>query len=173
MDEAYPGDIIGLVSPGTFRLGDTLCEGKPVNYKGLPQFSPEHFAIINCHETLKRKQFDKGLAQLVEEGAIQLLENPDAFRKEPILAAVGQLQFDVVQFRLESEYGAKTSLQRLPFRIARWVEGEKADLANLQLPTNAMKTLDRQGHTVALFGGQWEMDYCQKQHPKLTFKSVQ
>ncbi|HYF48659.1 MAG TPA: peptide chain release factor 3 [Planctomycetota bacterium] len=172
MDEAYPGDIIGLVNPGNYRLGDTLCEGKPINYQGLPQFSPEHFAILSCNETLKRKQFTKGLEQLVEEGAIQLLENPDALRKEPILAAVGQLQFDVVQYRIESEYGAKTSIQRLPYKLARWVEGPKEELPNLILPTNAMRTLDRNGKTVALFGSQWDLDYCVKQNPKLTFNVV-
>jgi peptide chain release factor 3 len=171
-DEAYPGDIIGLVNPGHYRLGDTLCEGKPVNYQGLPQFSPEHFAILTCYETLKRKQFTKGLEQLVEEGAIQLLRNPDAFRQEPILAAVGQLQFDVVQYRLESEYGAKSSVQRLPYKLARWVEGSDADKAGLILPTNAMKTLDHQGKTVALFGSTWDLDYCIKQNSKLAFTAV-
>jgi peptide chain release factor 3 len=172
MEEAYPGDIIGLVNPGSFRLGDTLCEGKPVNYQGLPQFSPEHFAVLSCNETLKRKQFTKGLEQLVEEGAIQILENPDALRKEPILAAVGQLQFDVVQYRIEAEYGAKTSIQRLPYKLARWIEGTPEDLAKVELPTNAMRTLDRHGKTVVLFGGQWELDYCQKQNPKVKFTAV-
>ena len=172
MDEAYPGDIIGMVNPGHFHLGDTLCEGKPFQYNGLPQFSPEHFAILSCNETLKRKQFTKGIEQLVEEGAIQILENPDAFRKEPILAAVGQLQFEVVQYRLEAEYGAKTSLQKLPYSLARWVTGKPEDVAALQLPTSGMKTLDRDGTVVALFGGKWELEYCMKQNPNLEFKNV-
>jgi peptide chain release factor 3 len=172
MDEAYPGDIIGMVNPGHFHLGDTLCEGKPFRYSGLPQFSPEHFAVLSCNETLRRKQFTKGIEQLVEEGAIQILENPDALRKEPILAAVGQLQFEVVQYRLEAEYGAKTSLQKLPYSLARWVTGAPEDLAALQLPTSGMKTLDRDGTVVALFGGKWELEYCIKQNPKLEFKTV-
>jgi peptide chain release factor 3 len=169
-DEAYPGDIIGLVNPGDFRLGDTLCEGKAVNYQGLPQFTPENFAILSCNETLKRKQFTKGLEQLVEEGAIQILNDPHAMRLEPILAAVGQLQFDVVQYRLEAEYGAKTQLQRLPYKLARWIIGAEADVEAVQLPTNALRALDRQGNTVALFGGMWELEYCQKQNPKVEFK---
>ncbi|HYG74195.1 MAG TPA: peptide chain release factor 3 [Planctomycetota bacterium] len=172
MDEAYPGDIIGIVNPGGFHLGDTLCEGKPFQYKGMPQFSPEHFAILSCNETLRRKQFVKGIDQLVEEGAIQILNDPNAFRKEPILAAVGQLQFEVVQYRLEAEYGAKTSIQKLPYSLARWVEGTPEDLEALQLPTSAMKTLDRENHVVALFGGKWELEYCMKQNPKLEFKTV-
>ena len=172
MEEAYPGDIIGLVNPGHFHLGDTLCEGPIINYQGLPQFSPEHFAILSCNETLRRKQFTKGLEQLVEEGAIQILSDPNAMRREPILAAVGQLQFDVVQYRLEAEYGAKTAVQKLPYGLARWVEGEKADLETLQLPTSAMKTFDQHENIVALFGGQWELDYCIRQNPKLKFNSV-
>jgi len=172
MDEAYPGDIIGIVNPGGFHLGDTLCEGKLFQYKGMPHFSPEHFAILSCNETLKRKQFTKGIDQLVEEGAIQILNDPNAFRKEPILAAVGQLQFEVVQYRLEAEYGAKTSVQKLPYALARWVEGKAEDLENLQLPTSAMRTIDRDDHVVALFGGKWELEYCMKQNPKLEFKAV-
>jgi peptide chain release factor 3 len=171
-DEAYPGDIIGLVNPGNFHLGDTICEGKPVNYQGMPMFSPEHFAILSCQETLRRKQFDKGLAQLVEEGAIQILNDPNALRREPILAAVGQLQFDVVQYRLESEYGAKTNVQRMPYRIARWIEGDEAALENLEIPTNAVRTIDHFGHPVVLFGAEWDLEYCKKQNPKVQFKAV-
>ena len=172
VDESYPGDIIGLVNPGNFHLGDTICEGKPIEYQGMPQFSPEHFAILSCHETLRRKQFDKGLAQLVEEGAIQILNDPNALRREPILAAVGQLQFDVVQYRLESEYGAKTNIQRMPYKLARWVEGTEADIENMELPTNAVKTIDHFGHVVVLFGAEWDMEYCKKQNPKVQLKAV-
>ena len=171
-EEAYPGDIIGMINPGHFHLGDTICEGKPVNYQGMPQFSPEHFAILSCQETLRRKQFDKGLSQLVEEGAIQILHDPQAIRREPILAAVGQLQFDVVQYRLEAEYGAKTHVQRLPFRLARWVEGDEAAIKAIELPTNATLAIDHFKHPVVLFGADWDLESCKKQNPKLQFKAV-
>ena len=171
-DEAYPGDIIGLVNPGHFHLGDTICEGKPVNYQGMPQFSPEFFAIISCPDTARRKQFDKGLAQLVEEGAIQVLHDTLAIRREPILAAVGQLQFDVVQYRLEAEYGARTNVQRLPFRLARWIDGEPDALNAIELPTNAVKAIDHFDHAVVLFGADWDLEYCKKQNPRVQFKAV-
>src|SRR6056297_2822368 len=115
MDEAYPGDIIGVVCPGEFRLGDTLCEGEPIQFEPLPQFSPEFFATLDCPDTSRRKQFDRGLEQLVEEGAIQTFHDANAARREIILASVGELQFDVVRFRLESEYNTPTKLSWRPF----------------------------------------------------------
>ena len=100
MEEAFPGDIIGLINPGEFRLGDTICEGAPINFEPLPQFSPENFAILRCQDSGRRKQFQRGLEQLLEEGAIQMFSDVRAARREPMLAAVGELQFDVVRFRL-------------------------------------------------------------------------
>jgi peptide chain release factor 3 len=169
LEEAFPGDIVGLINPGQFRLGDTLCAGRLLSYAPLPQFPPERFAMIRCPDTARRKQFAKGLEQLVEEGVVEVLTDPEALGREPILAAMGQLQFDVVQFRLESEYGAKSQLSWLPQKIARWLIGSKEDLAAYQAPAGSRKLVDRAGHTVALFDDPWALDYWAKQYPKLRF----
>jgi peptide chain release factor 3 len=169
MDEAYPGDIIGLVNPGQFRLGDTLCTGPRLNFDPLPEFSPECFATISCLDTARRKQFAKGLEQLVEEGAVQMLSDTRAARREPILAAVGELQFEVVTYRLESEYDVKATMTRLPYTLARWAWGDPADLEEMQLPYSARKLADRRGQTVVLFGSTWDLQSCLKNNPRIVF----
>ncbi|MFN9975948.1 MAG: peptide chain release factor 3, partial [Phycisphaerae bacterium] len=116
-DEAFPGDIIGLVNPGEFHLGDTICEGPPVNFESLPQFSPEFFATMICTDTSRRKQFERGLSQLMEEGAIQLFNSPQTAQRQNIMAAVGELQFDVVKFRLQSEYDTETEVRWLNYKV--------------------------------------------------------
>ncbi|MFO0867041.1 MAG: peptide chain release factor 3 [Gemmataceae bacterium] len=169
LEEAFPGDIVGLINPGEFRLGDTLCAGRLVQYAALPQFPPERFAVIRCPDTAKRKQFSKGLEQLVEEGVVELLTDPETMGREPILAAMGQLQFEVVQFRLETEYGAKSHFSWLPQKIARWLIGSKEDLAAYRTPASSRKLIDRTGQTVVLFEDPWALEYWAKQYPKLKF----
>jgi peptide chain release factor 3 len=169
MDEAFPGDIIGLVNPGQFRLGDTLCTGPRLNFDPLPEFSPECFATITCADTARRKQFGKGLEQLVEEGAVQMLSDTRTARRDPILAAVGELQFEVVTYRLESEYDVKATMSRLPYTLARWAWGDAKDLEEMQLPYSARKLADRRGQTVVLFGSTWDLQSCLKNNPKIAF----
>lgn len=169
---AYAGDVIGLVIPGQFRLGDSLCDGERIQFKGQWNFAPECFGVLRCPDTLRRKQFDKGLHQLVEEGAIQILHEPAAMSREPVLAAVGQLQFDVVQYRLESEYNAKTVFSRLPYQFARWVTGTPEDLAAMRTPTSTRELRDQDGTTVLLFDSPGMMRYCFDLNPKLTFSEV-
>jgi peptide chain release factor 3 len=172
VDEAFPGDVIGLVSPGDFHLGDTICVGEPLRFEPLPQFTPEYFAVLRCSDTSRRKQFERGLEQLVEEGAIQTLVDPDARRREPILAAVGQLQFDVVRFRLETEYNTQTAIEWLPYKLARWLVGDEAGLAKLKLPYQARRAVDRLGQPVVLCQSKWDMDYCTKENPQVRFEPV-
>jgi peptide chain release factor 3 len=172
MEEAFPGDIIGLVNPGEFHLGDTICEGTPINFDPLPQFSPEHFAVLRCPDTSRRKQFGKGMEQLIEEGAIQVFTNPTAVRREPILAAVGELQFDVVRFRLESEYNTPTEIQWLPYKVARWLAGSADALRDLKLPYAASLVKDQLGHTAVLFNSPWEAEYCQRENGNVTFSPI-
>ena len=171
LEDAYPGDIIGLVNPGQFRLGDTLCAGTPLRYAGLLQFPPERFAAIRCPDTGRRKQFAKGLEQLVEEGVVERLTDPGSSGHEAVLAAVGQLQFEVVQFRLESEYGASAVLDWLPYKVACWVAGDRADLNAYQTPPGARLLLDRHGQAVVLFESTWVMDYWARQSPRLRFEA--
>ncbi|MFM6059037.1 MAG: peptide chain release factor 3, partial [Microcystis aeruginosa] len=121
IEEAYPGDVIGLNNPGVFAIGDTIYMGKKLEYEGIPCFSPELFAYLRNPNPSKFKQFQKGVSELQEEGAVQILSSIDEFKRDPILAAVGQLQFEVVQFRLLSEYGVETTLEPLAYSLARWV----------------------------------------------------
>lgn len=172
MDEAFPGDIIGLVNPGEFQLGDTICQGDPIHYEPLPQFSPEFFAVLNCADTSRRKQFDRGLQQLVEEGAVQIFHDAKATRREMILAAVGELQFDVVRFRLETEYNTQTSLSWRPFKMARWLFGSEEDIANIELPYSAKLVRDHYGHLAVLLQSEWDVRTVERDNPSLRFEPV-
>lgn len=172
MDEAFPGDIIGLVNPGEFHLGDTICEGPPVNFEPLPQFSPEHFAVLRCRDTTRRKQFTRGLSQLIEEGAIQMFVDHRGTRSEPILAAVGALQFDVVRFRLESEYNAQTEIEWLPYKLARWVTVAPEKASGVRLPYSSRVVKDQHGHTVVLFQSNWDAEYFQRENPEVALSAI-
>jgi peptide chain release factor 3 len=172
MDEAYPGDIIGVVCPGEFRLGDTLCEGKPIQYEPLPQFSPEFFAAFDCADTSRRKQFDRGLEQLVEEGAIQLFYDVLGTRREKILAAVGELQFDVVQFRLETEYNAATKVTWKPYKLVRWFSATEEEKRALTLPYTSLLVKDQFGHDAILLQTEWNAKTLEKDNPKIRFDAI-
>ncbi|MBX3437113.1 MAG: peptide chain release factor 3 [Planctomycetaceae bacterium] len=169
MDEAFPGDIIGLVNPGEFLLGDTICVGAPVQYEPLPQFAPEFFGILRCPDTSRRKQFERGLTQLLEEGAIQMFVDPHAARREPILAAVGELQFDVVRFRLESEYNTPSDINWLPFKLARWVEPKDSQAGRPQFSSRTRPVRDQFGNQVVLFQSVWDAEYTQRENPDFRF----
>jgi peptide chain release factor 3 len=172
MEQAYPGDIIGLVNPGEFHLGDTICVGEPLRYEPLPQFSPEFFAVLRCPDTARRKQFERGLQQLLEEGAIQMFTDPHAARREPILAAVGELQFDVVRFRLESEYNTPTEIDWLPYKIARWVDADKEACRDLKLSSRGRLVHDRYGHPVVLFHSEWDAKFTLQDNSDFHFSEV-
>ncbi len=172
MDEAFPGDIIGVVNPGEFLLGDTLCEGKPVQYEPLPQFSPEFFAVFECSDTSRRKQFDRGLEQLVEEGAIQVFYDVLGTRREKILAAVGELQFDVVQFRLETEYNAATKVMWKPYKLVRWFNATDEEKKRLTLPYTSLLVKDQHGHDAILLQTEWNAKTLEKDNPDIRFDAI-
>jgi len=172
VDEAFPGDIVGLVNPGEFRLGDTICEGTPVSFEPLPTFAPERFATLRCQDTIRRKQFERGLSQLLEEGVVQLFHDPAAIVREPILGGVGELQFDVVRFRLENEYATPTALQWLPYTIARWITGGRELLPTVRIMSTARLVHDQDGNPVVLFQSAWDADYMAREYRELTFSAV-
>ncbi|MBU6428227.1 MAG: peptide chain release factor 3 [Cyanobacteria bacterium REEB65] len=127
VEEGYPGDVVGLFDSGLFRIGDTLCTGPQVEFLGIPRFRPEHFANVELRDPSKRKQFKKGLDQLINEGAVQLFFQPAVGEQTPILGAVGRLQFDVFQFRLKADYGVEVTISPLPYEDARWIVGSPLD----------------------------------------------
>lgn len=159
VEEAFPGDVIGIVNPGKVRIGDTLCVGKPLQFIARWEYAPERFVRIRCQDTSKRKQFSRGLEQLVEEGTVQLLSDEGTSSIEPILGAVGDLQFDVVQFRLESEYGVTATLDRLPYEVGRWIANPDFDPDKYTLPSGSRIMTDQMGDKMALFSTTWSMNY--------------
>ncbi|HUG91518.1 MAG TPA: EF-Tu/IF-2/RF-3 family GTPase, partial [Planctomycetaceae bacterium] len=171
-DEAFPGDVIGMVNPGQFRLGDTLCEGDLVRYEGQWEFPPECFARLRCADTGRRKQFSKGLNQLVEEGVVEVLTDSRTHSGEPVLAAVGELQFDVVRFRLESEYRAPSTIERLPYALARWLDATPAKLERCELPGASRLMFDHLGAPIVLFSSGWELDYFRERNPGIEPREV-
>ena len=172
MDEAFPGDIIGLVNPGEFLLGDTICEGPAVSFEALPQFSPEFFATMVCTDTGRRKQFERGLSQLLEEGAIQVFQTPSASVRQLVLAAVGELQFDVVKFRLQSEYDTETEVRWLNYKVARWVVQKPGCTTELNLLSSSRQVVDQYDQMAVLFNSEWEAQHSQKQNPDWEFLTM-
>jgi peptide chain release factor 3 len=171
LDEAFAGDVVGLANPGTFAIGDTLCSGGGLRFDAIPAFAPEHFASVRSIDTSAYKSFQKGIAQLSEEGAIQVFYplSVGQARNEPILGAVGELQFEVAKYRLESEYAVKTQMTRLPFSIARRVLGEALALAGASLPAGAKLLEDRDGFPVALFEAEWSIRLAEEWNSGLRF----
>jgi len=172
IEEAYPGDVIGLNNPGVFAIGDTIYMGKKLEYEGIPCFSPELFAYLRNPNPSKFKQFQKGVSELQEEGAVQILSSIDEFKRDPILAAVGQLQFEVVQFRLLSEYGAETTLEPLAYSLARWVAGGWAALEKAGKLFNTLTVKDYWGRPVLLFKNEWNLQQVKEDHPSLQLNSI-
>jgi len=165
IEEAYPGDVIGLFDKGTLRIGDTLAEPPGFEFAELPRFSPEIFARLRGKDAMKRKQMEKGLLQLSEEGAIQVFAQRGQLLKDPVIGAVGVLQLEVLQYRLEHEYGAQIVLDRLPYSVARWVEGPGFDAAAFEHETDALVVEDRDGNFIALFRNDWSLGYAAGRHP--------
>jgi peptide chain release factor 3 len=170
VEEAFAGDVVGLANPGTFAIGDTLCTGTPVAYDPIPSFAPEHFATIRNVDTGSYKSFQKGIAQLAEEGAVQVFYAAGQTRTEPIFAAVGELQFEVAKYRLASEYNVKTEFYRLPFSVARRVGGDAAAVAAATWPSNAKLVETIAGTPIALFESEWSVRLAEEWNPSLRFE---
>ena len=157
VETAYPGDIIGLFDPGIFRLGDTICTGAPVRFSGIPLFAPEFFCRVSPEDSMKRKQFLKGVNQLSQEGAIQTFKRPNIGREEMIAGVVGVLQMDVLEYRLKSEYGVDIIRENLPFRFVRWIEKTPKPVEKLRLTSTTQYGEDRAGRSVLLFENEWSI----------------
>ncbi len=168
LDVAYPGDIIGVINPSCFAIGDTISMTGGFNYQPLPQFQPEIFAKLYPKEVDKRKSFDKGIQQIAEEGAIQILKPYEGIG-DLIFAAVGQLQFEVMQYRLKEEYLVETTLAPLSYQCSAWIQG---DMTTFSKSSNSLLVQDREGRLMGLFSSVWEKQYTIKQNPKHTFLDV-
>ena len=172
VEEAYSGDILGMWDPGNLRIGDTLAEKDMPPFEGIPSFSPEHFVRIRLGDPLKRKQLQKGLSQLADEGAVQLLRERDELFVDPVLGAVGWLQVEVVQHRLKSEYSVDAKLERLPYTQARWVfakDGSPVDVGALTRSASIECFLDVEGRPLFLFENDWMRRRFEEKHPDLLF----
>lgn len=172
LEVAYPGDVIGLNNPGVFAIGDTIYTGQRLEYAGIPCFSPELFAYLRNPNPSKFKQFRKGVAELQEEGAIQIMHSVDEAKRDPILAAVGQLQFEVVQFRMQNEYGVETTLELLPYSVARWVDGGWDALTAVGRLFNSITVKDLWNRPVLLFRNEWNCHQVQSDHPDLQLSAI-
>ena len=172
VDEAFPGDVIGLNNPGMFAIGDTLYVGTKVEYEGIPCFSPEIFSWLRNPNPSAFKSFRKGVNELREEGAVQVLYDTDQSKRDPILAAVGQLQLEVVQYRLEHEYGVQTRIEPLGFSVARWVSGGWPALEKVGRIFNCKTVRDAWDRPVLLFKNDWNLNQLAEDHPDLELSAV-
>jgi len=174
VDEAFPGDVIGLVGHDSFGIGDTLTTDPKILYKEIPRFTPEAFSYLHNPNTAKFKQFRQGLEQLMQEGVIQALYLRHSSIKTPLLAAVGPLQFEVVQFRLESEYGAVSRLEAAPWSVVRWlpVGMKEEQLDALSLPTGCRVAYDLGKNAVVLFPNDWSADYFIKTNERVPLSAL-
>ena len=174
VDISYPGDIVGLHDTGNFKIGDTLTEGELLQYKGIPSFSPEHFRYINNADPMKSKQLYKGIDQLMDEGVAQLFTLELNGRK--VIGTVGALQFEVIQYRLEHEYGAKCSYENFPVHKACWVEATDAnsdEFKEFKRVKQKFLAIDKKGQLVFLADSQFSLQMTQQKYPsvKLHFTS--
>ncbi|MGC4019522.1 MAG: peptide chain release factor 3 [Muricomes sp.] len=158
IDKAYGGDIIGVFDPGIFSIGDTLTVSKDkFTYEGIPTFAPEHFARVRQMDTMKRKQFVKGINQIAQEGAIQIFQEFNTGMEEIIVGVVGVLQFDVLKYRLQSEYNVEIRLENLPYEHIRWIENKEINIDKLVGTSDMKKIKDLKGRPLLLFAHEWSI----------------
>lgn len=172
VDEAYPGDIIGIHNHGTIKIGDTFTDKEPLKFTGIPNFAPEHFRRVSLKDPLKVKQIQKGLSQLTEEGAVQVFR--PLMNNDYILGAVGALQFDVTIARLKDEYGVEAAYEAIDCSRARWVAcPDKARLGEFEKKNRSRLALDKEGNLTYLAPGDWQLNYTMEQWPDIVFNKTQ
>jgi peptide chain release factor 3 len=173
VDEAYPGDVVGLVGHDSFGIGDTLTQDTALVYDEIPRFAPECFAYLHATTTSQYKRFREGLDQLLQEGVVQVLQVKDSFNRTPLLGAVGPLQFEVVQYRLQSEYGAESRLEQAPWELLRWVAPDyPLEQVEGILPSGGKIALDAQGQPTILFPTEWALNYFVRQNKDVPLSDV-
>lgn len=168
IDKAYGGDIIGVFDPGIFSIGDTLtASDKKYVYEGIPTFAPEHFARVRQMDTMKRKQFVKGINQIAQEGAIQIFQEYNTGMEEIIVGVVGVLQFDVLKYRLENEYNVEIRLESLPYEHIRWIENEEIDMDKIVGTSDMKRIKDLKDRPLLLFVNSWSIRMVQDRNEGL------
>ncbi len=161
IDEAYAGDIIGVFDPGIFSIGDTITvPGKKFRFEGIPTFAPEHFARVRHKDTMKRKQFVKGVEQIAQEGAIQIFHEPDTGMEEVIVGVVGVLQFEVFEHRMITEYNVEIIREGLSYSYIRWIENDDIDIKKLNLSSDTKVVADFKGNYLLLFTSEWNIKWA-------------
>jgi peptide chain release factor 3 len=168
VEEAYAGDIIGVFDPGIFSIGDTICAPKKkIAYEGIPTFAPEHFASIRNKDTMKRKQFVKGITQIAQEGAIQIFTELGGGMEEIIVGVVGVLQFEVLEYRLKTEYNVDIVKNPLGYQYIRWIQNKDIDLKSLNLSSDTKKVQDLKGQYLLLFSNEWGIRWATEKNKEL------
>ena len=161
VDTAYAGDIIGVFDPGLFSIGDTVCEPKKkVEFEGIPTFAPEHFAIYEQKDTLKRKQFVKGMTQIAQEGAIQIFHEPETGMERVIVGVVGVLQFEVLEYRLKNEYNVEVIKTPMPYEHIRWIANKDIDPKTLNLTSDTKIVQDFKDNFLLIFTSEWNINWA-------------
>ena len=173
VEEAYAGDIIGVFDPGIFSIGDTLCSpSKKFKFEGIPAFAPEHFARVRPVDTMKRKQFIKGITQIAQEGAIQVFKELHIGMEEIIVGVVGVLQFEVLEYRLKNEYGVDIKIERLPYKNIRWIENEDIEVDSLNLTSDTKKVKDLRDRNLLIFQNDWGISWALDHNKGLVLSGV-
>ena len=170
VETAFPGDIVGLVNAGSLAPGDTIYSGKKVQFKPMPQFAPEHFRTLRAKSLGKYKQFRKALEQLDSEGVVQILKNDARGEANPVMAAVGPMQFEVMQARMENEFNVQTVTESVPYSVARRTDTETAPQLAKQRGVEIFTRTD--GELIALFGDKWRLQFIEKEHPEFVLEAL-
>lgn len=174
IEEAYAGDIVGLIGNSAFQIGDTLTESDAISYDRIPQFAPEHFIILTNPNTSDYKKFRDGLSQLLEEGVVQAFELKNMYEGTTVLGAVGPLQFEVVQYRLKSEYNTDSRIETTNWSVLRWVSPEIDGniLIPPVLPVGAVRGVDRNGNNIVMFTSEWSLNYFTEKNPNIKLSDM-
>lgn len=173
VEEAYAGDIIGVFDPGIYNIGDTLCSpDKKFRFESIPVFAPEHFARVKTIDTMKRKQFIKGITEISQEGAIQVFKELNIGIEEIIIGVVGLLQFEVLQYRMKNEYNTDIKIDVLPYRAIRWIENSKIPPENLILTSDTKKVKDLKGRDILIFQSEWNISWALEHNKGLELSDI-